>query len=116
MRIQAFVILLFTGTAAQAACEMPALAGAIPDGATATEQEMLRAQNEIRAYIASMDQYIACQNEEMNADEENSTADYLYLMSVRIESARAEVDKVAMDFNDQLDAYRAATQTTPIGR
>ena len=93
-----------------AACEMPSLVTAIPDGATATEEELLAVQADIQAYIMAMDQYIACQNEEMEGSRDTATADYLYLMSTRIESARHEVDKVATDFNDQVNAFRAARQ------
>ena len=111
MRIAAFGLVLvaaLSASAARAACEMPALVASIPDGQTASEEELLAAQTEVQAYIAAMDDYIACQNEEMTADEGDTTADFLYLMSQRIESARAEVDKVATDFNDQVNAFRAA--------
>jgi hypothetical protein len=113
MRIPAlcvFVVACLEAPAVLAACEMPALVASIPDGTLATEQELLAAQSEVQAYIAAMDQYIACQNEEMTADEEDTTDDYLFLMSRRIESAREEVDQVAADFNDQVNAFRAARQ------
>ena len=100
-----------SAAAARAACEIPALVASIPDGATATEAELLAVQTEVQAYIAAMDNYIACQNEEMTADEDDTTADFLYLMSQRIESAREEVDRVAMEFNDQVNAFRAARNT-----
>jgi hypothetical protein len=100
-------------SAAFAACEMPALVAAIPDGASATEDELLAVQVEIQAYITAMDRYIACQNEEMDGSRDSATADYLYLMTARIESARQEVDKVATDFNEQVNAFRAARQAAP---
>ncbi|MGD8339359.1 MAG: hypothetical protein PVH89_01175 [Gammaproteobacteria bacterium] len=119
MRIPAlclFVVAALEAPAALAACEMPALVASIPDGTLATEEELLAVQNEVQAYVAAMDRYIACQNEEMTADEEDSTSDYLYLMTRRIEAAREEVDKVAADFNDQVNAFRAARQAAQIGR
>jgi hypothetical protein len=97
-------------SAAYAACEMPALVASIPDGAQATEEELLAVQVEIQAYVTAMDAYIACQNEEMSARGENASAEYLYLMTTRIESAREEVDQVASDFNDQVNAFRATRQ------
>lgn len=103
-------IAAFKASAAFAACEMPALVASIPDGATATEEELLAVQVEIQAYVTAMDRYIACQNEEMAGSRDNATADYLYLMSTRIESARKEVDKVASDFNEQVNAFRSARQ------
>lgn len=113
-RISAFCLVFVASlpaSAAWAACEMPTLVASIPDGTTASEEELLAAQTEIQAYIASMDEYIACQNEEMTADEDDTTANFLYLMSQRIQSAREEVDKVAMDFNDQVTAFRATRDT-----
>jgi hypothetical protein len=98
-------------SAAFAACEMPSLVASIPDGATATEDELFQAQTAVQAYIAAMDDYIACQNEEMAASTENASAQYLYQMTDRIDSARAEVDAVASNFNDQVSAFRAARQT-----
>ncbi len=93
---------------ASAACEMPSLVGAIPDGATASEQQLLVAQTEVRAYVAAMDRYIACQHQELTAQGETANAEFLYLMSTRIESARKEVDAVATRFTDQVNAFRAA--------
>jgi hypothetical protein len=100
-------------TAVFAACEMPALVASIPDGTRATEEELLAVQAEIQAYIGAMDRYIACQNEEMAGSRDVATADYLFLMSTRIESARQEVDKVATDFNDQVNAFRSARRAGP---
>jgi hypothetical protein len=99
--------------AASGACEMPALVAAIPDGRTATEQQLLAVQDAVKAYVAAMDRYIACQNEERALQGDNATADFLYLMSTRIESARKEVDAIATRFNDQVNAFRAARTDTP---
>jgi hypothetical protein len=93
---------------ASAACEMPSLVAAIPDGGTATEQQLLAAQAEVQAYVAAMDRYIACENQELTDRRETASPDFLYLMSTRIESARKEVDAVATRFNDQVNAFRAA--------
>lgn len=93
---------------ASAACEMPSLVAGIPDGATATEQQLLAVQTSVRAYVEAMDRYIACQSQELSAEGQNATPDFLYLMSTRIESARREVDAVATRFNDQVNAFRAA--------
>jgi hypothetical protein len=116
MKIQArylVAVVAMSATTAFAACEMPTLVTSIPDGASATEEELLAVQAEIQTYISAMDRYIACQNEEMEGSRDGATADYLYLMSTRIESARKEVDKVATDFNDQVNAFRSARRAAP---
>jgi phage host-nuclease inhibitor protein Gam len=104
----AALLALAVARAASAACEMPSLVAAIPDGATATEQQLLAVQAEVKSYVTAMDGYIACQNQELAAQGENATAEFLYLMSTRIESARKEVDAVATRFNDQVNAFRTA--------
>lgn len=100
-------------SAAFAACEIPSLVASIPDGTTATEEELLAAQVEVQAYIQAMDRYIACQNEEMEGSRDSAMADYLFLMSTRIESARQEVDRIATAFNDQVNAFRSARRPGP---
>jgi hypothetical protein len=102
---------LASGVAA-GACEKPSLPS-VPDGATATQEELLSAQSLVRDYVSAMDLYIACENEAMQAGSEQTTADYLILMSERIESARDEVDAVATRFNDQVEAFRATRQGLP---
>lgn len=100
-------------TAAFGACEMPSLVSAIPDGATATEAELLAVQTEVTAYIAAMDEYIACQNEELTTNGEDAAKEYLYQIGMRIAFAREEVDAVATNFNEQVNAFRAARQAAP---
>jgi hypothetical protein len=101
-------------TASFAACEMPSLVTSIPDGATATEEELLAVQDRIKTYVAAMDRYIACQNEEMSVSGENASSEYLVLMSNRIEAARNEVDAIATQFNDQVNAFRAAREARAV--
>jgi hypothetical protein len=101
---------VLSARAALAACEMPTLVRSIPDGATASEDDLLAVQAEIQAYVTAMDSYIACENEALEVDGDNATAEYLYLMTSRIEAARSEVDTVAREFNDQVDAFRAARE------
>ena len=94
---------------AAAACEKPDLPN-VPDGATATEDELLAVQVQVEIYVAAMDRYIACENEAMEAGSDQTTAEFIILMSERIESAKDEVDVVATRFNAQVEAFRAARQ------
>ena len=113
MRSSAGLILIvasLNASLASAACEMPTPVASIPDGATATEAQLLAVQGEVQAYVAAMDRFIACQNEEMAVGGDGSMQQYLYLMARRIEAARTEVDLVATRFNDQVMAFRAARQ------
>ena len=89
------------------ACEMPTLVADIPDGTTASEAELLAAQARVRAYIAAMDEYIACENEELRTSGSNATSEYWFQMTTRIKTAQTEVDMVAARFNEQVTAFRA---------
>jgi hypothetical protein len=101
---------LAAGTAS-AACEIPAPVASIPDGATATEAQLLAVQTEIQTYVAAMDRYIACETEQVQTRGENAAAEFLILISARIESARNEVDSIATRFNDAVRAFRAGRQS-----
>jgi hypothetical protein len=57
-----------------------------------------------------MDSYIACQNEELRTSGDDASDQYLVRMTERITAARSEVDAVASDFNEQVQAFRAARQ------
>jgi hypothetical protein len=119
MKYLSGILLLTAALAARtasAACEIPAPIVAVPDGTTATEAELLAVQNEIQTYVAAMDRYIACENEQLQTRGENAAAEFLYLISARIESARSEVDTIATRFNDEVRSFRAgrpAPASTP---
>lgn len=106
----------FCAQSAFAACEMPSLVSSIPNGETATEAALIAAQAEVRAYISAMDDYIACQNEELAVAGEDSTDRYLFQMGERIDAARREVDQVATEFNEQVTAFRATRPESAVNR
>jgi hypothetical protein len=89
------------------ACETPSVV-TIPDGKTASKDQMLSAQAAVKGYMAAMDQYLACVDGEMNAKGEDAPNDYKALMVARHNSAVAEMESVAGAFNDQRKAYLAA--------
>lgn len=102
------VVTSLMANVALADCEMPSLVRAIPDGATATEADLLAVQAEVKAYIVAMDGYLACTNEELTAGGDDATSEFLLLMTSRIQAAREEVDAIANAFNDQVTAFREA--------
>lgn len=89
------------------ACENPPMV-AIPDGAAASLDEMVAAQNGVREYMATMEDYLTCLNEELEAGGEEAPAEFKSLMVTRHNSAVAEMETVAAAFNEQLGAYREA--------
>jgi hypothetical protein len=97
---------------AAAACEAPSPV-AMPDGATSTREQMLAAQAQVKAYQASMNEFIACIDSELDAQGEKAPDEFKSLMVSRHNAAVAEMEGVAASFNDQLRAFRAANPTPP---
>jgi hypothetical protein len=94
------------------ACEQPA-AVAVPDGKTATREQMLAGQALIRTYQQGMNDFLACIDGELAAEGEQAPDEFKSLMVSRHNAAVAEMEGVAAAFNEQLRAFRAANPTPP---
>lgn len=92
---------------AYAACSQPA-AARIPDGATATSEEMVEAQTYVKQYIAEMELFLAClDQQEAELDEpptEEQTQEHTRLHNGAVDAMEA----LAAKFNDQVQAYKKA--------
>jgi hypothetical protein len=73
------------------ACSAPQPPASIPDGRTAGKEAMLAKKKEIDRYKRLVEEYLAC---EVNP--------------VRIQTAQAELDRVAVRFNNEVRAFKAA--------
>lgn len=101
-------LVLVSGFAVSAfACENPSMV-AVPDGAVATLDEMVAAQNGVREYMAAMEDYLACLNEELESGGDEAPAEFKTLMVTRHNNAVTEMETIAAAFNEQLGAYREA--------
>jgi hypothetical protein len=89
------------------ACETPSMV-AVPDGSEATMDEMVAAQQQVKGYVAAMEEYLACVNEELEAAGEDAPDEYKSLMITRHNTAVGEMEAVAAAFNEQVQAYKAA--------
>jgi hypothetical protein len=89
------------------ACENPSMVP-MPDGQTSTREQMLDAQTKVKGYMAAMEEYRACLNDELEAAGEDAPAEFKSLMITRHNAAVTEMESVASAFNDQLRAFRAA--------
>ncbi len=97
---------------AAAACENPAMV-TIPDGKSATESQLLDAQTAVKSYVAAMEAYMACLDQELTAKGENAPEEYKFLMIERHNAAVTEVETVANAFNEQVRAWKAANPKPP---
>lgn len=88
-RIAAIMVLCLASLPALA-CERPEAPTSIPDGKTASKEEMLAAKKEVDAFKTSMEEYIACEKSGAKKD-----------------AGAAELVKVADRFNAQVKAFKA---------
>lgn len=91
---------------AMAACPYPDDVN-IPDGSTASEAEMLDGQKTVKAYMAQMEEYLECLDEESAALGDNESDDQQAMHVKRHNAAVEAMEKVAASFNEQIRSYKA---------
>jgi hypothetical protein len=104
---------LATG-AAQATCIYPREPENIPDGATATYDEMVAAQTAVKQFDADISAYNACLEMELQAIladpdlDEARKAEFGTMQAKKNNAAVDHAQAVATRFNEQLRAYKDA--------
>ena len=108
--------LLLLGSQAALACEYPARPS-IPDGASASKDELLAAKDGVQKYMEAVDAYLTCIESEEKAaiaDMDNPTAEELQrrdeMLTKRFDAANEEKALVGEQFNQQIRAYNAKLQ------
>jgi len=98
------------------ACDYPERPG-IPDGSTASKDELLAAKNDVGAFLAGVDDYLTCieaaEKEAVAEAESPSTEDLKRrdeMLSSKFDAANEEKELVGEEFNQQVRAYNAARQ------
>jgi hypothetical protein len=92
-------------------CAVPDNNVQIPDGSTATREEMVAAQKAVQAYDAAVKTYTDClqqeqqQKLEAGGDKAKLQKQYADLNNVQVE----KVQQLAEKFNTELKAYKAKT-------
>ena len=94
------------------ACDYPQRVG-VPDGTTATKEQMITGQRDIKEYLAAMDEYLACieaaeQNTVAGLDEtdEDAKQQRIEMFNKRYNAAVEEMNLVAEEFNVQVRMYK----------
>jgi len=90
MRFVSVAILCAMGSTPVLACERPSAPSSIPDGATASKEDMLAAKKAVDAFKSGMEEYLACEKSGAKKD-----------------AGAAELIKVADRFNAQVKAFKA---------
>ena len=91
---------------ARAACAYPQEIK-IPDGATATKEEMVAGQQAVKDFIAAIDAYEACLDEVAKALGEAITEEQRQLHTKRHNAAEDAKLELADRFNQQVRAFKA---------
>jgi hypothetical protein len=99
-------VAILSATSASAACNYPQDIS-VPDGSQASEDEMLAAQKSVKAYMADMEGYLKCLDDESatlgDAESEEQRAMHVQRHNAAIDA----MERVANNFNDQIRAYKA---------
>lgn len=110
-QLLALLVLTLVGASpAWAACDYPSQPR-MPDGTNASKDEMIAGQKAVKAYMASMDDYLACIEDEAVAAKSEDEAPEITqqrdaLLNKRYNAAVAEMEEVAARFNEQVRAYK----------
>jgi hypothetical protein len=98
------------------ACDYPERPS-IPDGNTASKEELLAAKEAVNSYLAGVDAYLTCIEDAEKAavaELDNPSADDLQrrddMLSKKFDAANDEKALVGEEFNQQVRAYNAARQ------
>ena len=112
MKTAISVAMLFIAQSALA-CDYPQRVD-MPDGATATKDEMIAGQKGVKQYMANMDTYLACiEAEEAQAVielgevDEDTSRQRAEMFNKKYNAAVEEMNLVAEEFNIQVRTYKA---------
>jgi hypothetical protein len=95
------------------ACDYPARPS-IPNGSSASRDELMLAKEDINAYLAGVDAYLICIEAEFNsakdslADEPEELSRRDDMLGKKFDAANEEKELVGEEFNLQVRAYNAA--------
>jgi hypothetical protein len=95
----------FIGLPAFAECDYPQEV-VIPNGETATSEDMLGGQTLVKQYMAEMEAYLECLDQEEVTIPENQTPEAKQLHVQRHNAAIDQMETVAAKFNEQIRAYK----------
>jgi hypothetical protein len=113
LRTTIALLALLAAGSAQAACIYPRAPDRVPDGKTATYEEMLAAQQAVKQFNDDINSYNACLDMEMTSYEKSGQFDENRLEELRVMQAKKnnaavdEVQALADRFNEQLRIYKA---------
>ncbi len=107
---------LFLGSTMALACDYPERPQ-MPDGSTASKDELLTAKADVQAYVAAVDEYLTCSETEEKAavaELDNPSTEELQrrdeMLGKKFDAANEEKALVGEQFNQQIRAYNKKLQ------
>jgi hypothetical protein len=112
----AFTTTLFLGSSLALACDYPDRPS-MPDGSTASKDELLAAKTAVQTYVSAVDEYLTCIESEENetiAALDNPSQEELQrrndMINKKFDAANEEKAMVGEQFNQQIRAYNKKVQ------
>jgi hypothetical protein len=106
----ALLLLAFSLTSVAQACEYPPDLK-IPDGKSATQEEITAASAAVKKYLADMDAYTACLDADFAALPVEQQTPEAKSLNVKKYNAAVDAEQAkAAAFNEQLRAFKAANK------
>jgi hypothetical protein len=116
-RLAAVLGLVGLAASAQAECVYPDQEVPMPDGTTATQQEMIDTQKAVKAYMADMEAYLACLKEEhaaamaeISEEDTEAAAKREAMFTKRHDAAVDQMHLLGARFNEQVRAYKGQSE------
>ncbi len=100
--------LLTTTNQAFARCDYPDQVENLPDGASATKDDMLQAQKTIKTYLTDMNDFLECLSaEEAELGDDEANAEKRSIIAARHNAAVDQMEETGERFNLAVRAYKA---------
>ena len=106
MKLFISVIILMSSAFANAQCTRPE-APQLPDGDTADMQAMIEGQKTVKAYVTGTEAYLDCLASEGEKAGEEANPDVEMARIEKHNAAVDEMEKVANEFNEEIQEYKA---------
>lgn len=105
--LASFAMFVSGAALAQSQCDRPNNV-AIPDGASATLDQMLEAQNGVRDYLSAMEAYLDCVNEVIDSADDETAPETVNGWINTYNEGVGEMESTATRFNEERVAYQQA--------
>lgn len=113
--LSGLVLGMLMAAAAQAECNYPKEPSGLPDGSTATQEEMVAGMKTVKEYNNAVTEYLGCLEQEMNARVEAAGPDAPAEQIEQIKAIHTKRHNAAVDaleqnaarFNEQVKTFKA---------